>query len=87
MRINILAGFIIMTLGMQCAAAANLNNYDLERRIFDVSYQLNQIAEEHTTDLCSGDIAIAAAWNQRDMNCSIKTKTGHWFLWPMGTMN
>lgn len=62
MRINILAGLIIMTLGTQCAVAANLNNYDLERRIFDVSYQLNQIAEEHTTDLCSGDVAIAAAY-------------------------
>ncbi len=62
MRINILAGLIIMTLGAQCAVAANLNNYELERRIFDVSYQLNQIAQEHTTDLCSGDVEIAAAY-------------------------
>lgn len=62
MRINILAGIITMALGTQCAVAANLNNYDLERRIFDVSYQLNQIAEEHAADLCSGDAAIAAAY-------------------------
>ncbi|HAT1722243.1 TPA: hypothetical protein I8Y83_002798 [Legionella pneumophila] len=62
MRINVIAGIIITALGSQCVIANNLNNYDLERRIFDVSYQLNQIAEEHTIDLCSGDVAIAAAY-------------------------
>lgn len=62
MRTNVVVGLIITALGLPCAVAANLNNYDLERRIFDTSYQLNQIAKEHNADLCSGDVAIAAAY-------------------------
>jgi sensor c-di-GMP phosphodiesterase-like protein len=62
MRINVIAGIIITAIGSQCAVATNLNHYDLERRIFDASHQLNQIAEDNRTDLCSGDVLIAAAY-------------------------
>lgn len=62
MHNKLIAGFIIAVLGSQCAAANNLNNYDLERRIFDVSYQLYQIAEDNSADLCSGDVSISAAY-------------------------
>ncbi|ERH43318.1 TPA: hypothetical protein SLD83_001757 [Legionella pneumophila] len=62
MRINVIAGLIITALGSPCAVATSSNHYDLERRIFETSYQLNQIAEENNSDLCSGDVAIAAAY-------------------------
>lgn len=55
-------GLIIAALGSKFGFANNLNNYDLERRIFDVSYQLKQIAEGNNTDLCAGDVWIAGAY-------------------------
>lgn len=59
---KIVASFIIGVFSTHCAVATNVTNYDLERQIFDVSYQLNHIAEDNSTDLCSGDVSIAAAY-------------------------
>ncbi|MDP3268078.1 MAG: hypothetical protein Q8M40_03430 [Legionella sp.] len=62
MRINVIAGVFLTALGSQYAVATSLNHYDLEKTIFDTSHELSQIAEENKTDLCSGDVLIAAAY-------------------------
>ena len=49
-------------MGASSAFATQANNYDLERRIFDVSYQLNQVADANNKALCAGDVFIAAAY-------------------------
>lgn len=62
MKNRVIAGLIIAVLGSQCAVANNVNSYDLETQIFGISFQLNQIAEANSIDLCSGDVSIAAAY-------------------------
>lgn len=42
--------------------ASPVDTRDLGRRSMEVSYQLNRIAERNRTDLCAGDITIAAAY-------------------------
>lgn len=44
------------------AYASPVDTHDLGRRSMEVSYQLNRIAEQNRTDLCAGDITIAAAY-------------------------
>ncbi|HHI9989717.1 TPA: hypothetical protein ACQDQH_002745 [Legionella pneumophila] len=62
MKSKVIVGIISAVLGSQSSFATHLNHYALDRQIVDISYQLNQIAENNSTDLCSGDVLIAAAY-------------------------
>jgi hypothetical protein len=62
MKSKVIVGIISAVLGAQSSFATHLNHYALDRQIFDISYQLNRIAENNSTDLCSGDLLIAAAY-------------------------
>ena len=62
MNNKVLTGLIITVLGAPSAFATQANNYDLERRIFDVSYQLTQVSDANNQELCAGDVLIAAAY-------------------------
>ena len=61
MKKKVIAGLII-AMSVSQYALANHDNYNLERRIIDVSSQLYQLAEENSTDPCSGDVLIAGAY-------------------------
>ncbi|HHF0528686.1 TPA: hypothetical protein ACPHXU_001596 [Legionella anisa] len=62
MKNKVIAGIISAVLGSQSSFATPLNHYALDRQIVDISYQLNRIAENNSTDLCSGDVLIAATY-------------------------
>lgn len=62
MNKGLIAGLVISLFVSQSSVASSLSNYDLERKIFEVSYQLNDIARVNKNDLCAGDVTIAAAY-------------------------
>jgi len=66
------------------AYASSINTHDLEKRSFEVAYQLNRLSELNSTDLCVGDVSIAAAYIesagqqlQRDQQIKARTSLAY----------
>ena len=59
---KILVGFSITALSIHVAGASNVNNPEIERQSFEIASGLNQIAQLNSSDLCAGDIRVAAAY-------------------------
>ena len=62
MKKQLIAGCSVVVFALQCSYASSINTHDLEKRSFEVAYQLNRLAELNSTDLCVGDVSIAAAY-------------------------
>ena len=63
MNNKLIAGFI-MTLMVSQASFASGDNQHLGRQSLRVAEHLNEIAKVHDSDLCAGDVRIAAAYVQ-----------------------
>lgn len=63
MNNKLIAGFI-MTLMVSQASFASTDNQHLGRQSINVAAHLNEIAKVHDSDLCAGDVRIAAAYVQ-----------------------
>lgn len=63
MNNKLIAGLFIVVMVSQSAEASGItSSHDLGTRSLDIAYQLNQFAEKNKTDLCAGDVTIAAAY-------------------------
>lgn len=62
MKNTMTAGLIMAVLASQSSYAGSLNSHDVERQSFEIAAQLNRMAQANDTDLCAGDITVAAAY-------------------------
>lgn len=60
---TLIAGFIVGLLASHASFASGDNHY-LSVQSLSVAEHLNTIAQEHDSDLCAGDVRIAAAYVQ-----------------------
>ncbi|HAU0661244.1 TPA: hypothetical protein JBG89_11480 [Legionella pneumophila] len=84
MKKQLIAGCSVVVFALQCSYASSINTHDLEKRSFEVAYQLNRLAELNSTDLCVGDVSIAAAYIesagqqlQRDQQIKARTSLAY----------
>lgn len=59
---KLLVGCGIAILSIQAANASTLSNYEIVRQSFEIAAGLNRIAQLNSSDLCAGDISVAAAY-------------------------
>lgn len=77
MKKQLIAGFSVAVFALQCSYASSINTHDLEKRSFEVAYQLYQLVEKNKTDLCAGDVGSAAGYIEsagRDLQHDQRTK-------------
>ena len=58
----VLVGFSLALLSMKAANASALSKYEIEQQSFEIATSLNRIAQLNASDLCAGDISVAAAY-------------------------
>ncbi|MDI1352642.1 MAG: hypothetical protein PSV35_07720 [bacterium] len=59
---KVLLGISMVVLNIHMAHAVNVNNPEIEKQSFEIAAGLNLIAQLNSSDLCAGDIIIAAAY-------------------------
>lgn len=62
MKVKVVASVLITMLSTQASFAAAINHFNLATRIMETSSDLKNIAEQHKTETCSGDIEAVAGY-------------------------